>query len=184
MRPLSSSVFLVLLIALPIQQSLSEDAGSMFKQLANAIMADNDVKTLQESLYPINNHKKSIVNITYKFLMSKESFSDVTEYLNSHSGVCFHWLSSPVHLNINDQLLHGLALQTYIPEVSKLTLHVDMAHFNETDIKNIYTDLMRIDGLHNDSRILCNESNTLLDVLNDFTAYVSANPVMFTLRIS
>ncbi len=89
-----------------------------------------------------------------------------------------------MHLNINDQLLHGLALQTYIPEVSKLTLHVDMAHFNETDIKNIYTDLMRIDGLHNDSRILCNESNTLLDVLNDFTAYVSANPVMFTLRIS
>lgn len=152
--------------------------GYTYRDMEQILTTGTNVKTLEENFYPINSHRKNIVSISYKFILPDDG--DNVGYWGSNStGICFYWLSSPVHLNINKELLYGLSLRAYIPEVSYTTLQFNLSNLTENDLLNISRDLKEIYELRDNSNTdaLC-KRNGVLDFLNNFTANVSYHYVL------
>ena len=143
-----------------------------YRDMENILTTGTNIKTLEENLYPVNAHRKNIVSISYKFIFP-ENWNNVDYWSNNSSGICFYWLSSPVHLTINKELLHGLSLRSYIPEVSYTSLLFNLSNLTRSDLLSITRDLEQIYDLHgNDIDALC-QGEDVLDFLNNFTANVS-----------
>ena len=140
-----------------------------YSQLEKLILKEENIKLLQDTFYPTNLHSKRIVSVTYNFV---NTGSDNDSNSSSSSKICFFWLSSPVHLMINKEMLKGLSLMTYMPESSELVIQVNVS---EMCLNDTLQDLYEMQKLRDNSRTgdHCNGNIELLEVLNDFTTNVS-----------
>ncbi len=153
-----------------------------YRDMENILTTGTNVKTLEENFYPVNVHRKNIVSISYKFIFP-EDWNNVDYWSNNSPGICFYWLSSPVHLTINKELLHGLSLRSYIPEVSYTSLLFNLSNLTTADRLSVSKDLDEIYELRDNNitniTALCKRKG-VLDFLNNFTANVS-HPFVYKL---
>ena len=144
-----------------------------YSQLEKLILKEENIKLLQDTFHPTNLHSKRIVSVTYEFVLN--NFTNTGSELVSNfssSKICFFWLSSPVHLMINKEMLEGLSLRTYMLEKSELVIQLDVS---EMCLDDTLQDLHEIQKVLNSSRTadLCNGGIKILEILNDFTTNVS-----------
>ena len=150
-----------------------------YKKLEDMMVSNEEIiKLLQDTFYPTNLHSKKIINVTYEVF-----YTEVEAVHFTSSKICFFWLSSPVHLMINKDMLEGLSLLTFIPEYSNLIIPLNISELCQHDFEDVLRELSSIENLkNNDSSIqdLCNGNYSLLEILNNFTTNVSPTFVSST----
>ncbi len=163
----------LLLLATLLKLSSSTSTNCLsdltYRQFEKLILTNDNIQKLEECFYPVNYHRKDIVNITYEVTWPVTSYNNDTCYNDSY--ITFHWLLSPIHLIINHEILQGLSLQTYVPEISNTTLHINLTELCPDVLKTVVKEFT----LNNMSqKDVCNKHDLqVLKILNQFTANVS-----------
>ncbi len=140
----------VLISTVASNSTVCYSSGKQYDYLTfeELVLTDGNLENLTDAFFPTNHHRSVVVNVTYQFYNPDESKTPNT--------LTFQWLSSPIHLFINSQLLSGLSLRTYATEYKQATLTIKTC--SEVDIATLQ-------NLISASKLNCS-SNQILSLLN------------------
>ena len=164
MLPLLQILFVTALaIATPTRGCFSNI--SHYSAIEQLVMMEENLESLAAIFFPTNEHRSLVVNITYHFRWTNQEVAEDNQTLPQAT---FQWLSSPIHLSINSQLLTGLSLRTYATEVQSGDLMITTSCDNRTkDIKIVTDSINKAKATHN------TKGSQLIKLLTKLTANVS-----------
>ena len=147
------------------------DDEKNYGKLEKMMFNEENIKHLQDAFYPTNLHSSKTVSVSYD-LVSNDA--EIDEVNLAPPKICFYWLSSPVHLMINKEMLDGLSFRTYIPVQSSLTIPLNISELCPDNFEDVLQELSYINKLNNSTHDPCNGNVRLLAILNNFTTNVSS----------